>query len=324
MLVVLIHALLLGLLPIGVGDGWRGAVRRPVQLRTIEMPVPPPAATPAPRPAPRPAPGPTPAPDVQKAAPPAAAAARAAGQAEPIGPEPASTPALAEAPPAPDAGGTPVPVYPTRLPPATRLRYDLRRGTLGGSAELAWRPAAERYELTIDSALSSTSIGSASHGGFDAAGIAPERFVDRRRGRDVRAANFRRDSGRITFSGPQVEYPLLPGAQDRLSWMLQLPAIVEADPARFAPGAKIAIFVTGTRGDGDVWVFEVEAVEAVDVPAGRVDAALHLRREPRRPYDTRVDIWLDPARGHLPVRLRLGSPPTSDTTEFVLREQTPL
>ena len=30
--------------------------------------------------------------------------------------------------------------------------------------------------------------------------------------------------------------------------------------------------------------------------------ALQLRREPTRPYDTRVEVWLDPARQHLPVR----------------------
>ena len=42
--------------------------------------------------------------------------------------------------------------------------------------------------------------------------------------------------------------------------------------------------------------------EALELPAGAVARALQLRREPTRPYDTRVEVWLDPARQHLPVR----------------------
>ena len=37
-----------------------------------------------------------------------------------------------------------------------------------------------------------------------------------------------RDIGRITFSGPSLEYPLFPGVQDRLSWIAQLAAIAQA------------------------------------------------------------------------------------------------
>jgi len=58
--------------------------------------------------------------------------------------------------------------------------------------------------------------------------------------------------------------------------------------------------------------------EAMDTPAGPVTDALHLRRESRRPYDMQVDVWLDPARGHLPVRVRLALPPAGGATEFML------
>ena len=74
-------------------------------------------------------------------------------------------------------------------------------------------------------------------------------------GREQRAVNFQHEAGRITFSGPQLQLPLLPGAQDRLSWMLQLPAVLEAEPALRVPGSEVLIFVAGTRGDGQVWTF---------------------------------------------------------------------
>ena len=328
LLVLWLHALLLGLLPFGVGGGWRGDVKHPLQVRQIVLP------------APEPVPQPAPPPPVAEAPPPPAAVARAASQPElPVpapapelaAPEPLAAPELPPSAAAPlaalpplsaaEGGGQTLPVYPTRLPPAALLRYDLKRGALGGTGELAWRPADGRYQLSMEgTAFGLNVIGWVSQGGFDAAGIAPERFVDRRRGRDLRAANFQRDKGRITFSGPQVEYPLVAGAQDRLSWMLQLPAIVEAEPAKFVPGVRIAMFVVGARGDGDVWTFSVEAMEGLELPAGRVEGALRLRREPRKPYDTLVEVWLDPARSHLPVRVRMSVPQTDDAYEFLLRE----
>ena len=81
------------------------------------------------------------------------------------------------------------------------------------------------------------------------------------------------------------------------------------------------MFVAGTRGDGELWTFSVLGRETIDTEAGPVPDALHLRRLPSRPYDPQVDAWLDPARHHLPVRLRFQAPGSG--TEFTLRQQTP-
>lgn len=214
----------------------------------------------------------------------------------------------------------PPPTYRTRVPPSTLLLYELRRGALTGEGELRWQRGADAYEMAIEGSVFGFQVLSqASRGGFDAAGLAPLRFVDRRRGRDVLAANFQRDRGLITYSGSSAEYPLLAGAQDRLSWMVQLAAIVEADPARWRPGQHVEMLVTGSRGDADVWTFTVTGRDAVDIVGARLDRTLALRREPRKPYDTRVEIWLDPGRHHLPARIRLSSDRGGDALEFVLR-----
>jgi hypothetical protein len=225
------------------------------------------------------------------------------------------------APPSPPSGDVSLPVFPTRMPPPVLLRYELRRGALSGTGELTWRPAEGRYQMTMEGTVFGVNaIGWVSQGRLDAHGIAPERFVDRRRGRDAKAANFQRDKGLITYSGVPAVYGLVPGAQDRLSFMLQLSAIIDAAPAKFGAGAQIPLFVTGARGDADVWTFTVESVDAINVPAGRVPGALHLRREPRKPYDTRAELWLDPARSHLPMRVRLSSAERDEVTDFLLRE----
>ena len=157
-----------------------------------------------------------------------------------------------------------------------------------------------------------------SEGRIDRHGLAPLRFTDQRLNRSPRVASFDRVAGRISYAGRDTVVPLPPGAQDRLSWMVQLPAVLLADPALQQPGRKVLLFVSGARGDTDVWTFEVQGRESLDLPAGRVRDALQLRRLTDEPGDTRAQAWLDPARGLLPVRVRFSSADGQDVTEFLL------
>jgi hypothetical protein len=227
---------------------------------------------------------------------------------------------LAPAPPVP-ADDAPVPVYATRLPDPALLHYRLQRGDVVGSGSLHWHSADGAYALRLHTAWPGRpATGLASRGLLDADGMAPLRHADLKREREQRAVNFEREAGRITFSGPQARYALRPGAQDRLSWMIQLPAIVQADAALARDGAGITLFVAGTRGDAEPWRFEVLGREALALPAGEVAQALLLRREPTRPYDTRVEVWLDPQRQHLPVRARFTTLPGGSVLELLLAE----
>ncbi len=218
-----------------------------------------------------------------------------------------------------------LPVYPTRLPAATRLSYELRRGLLTGSGQLSWLPAADgSYEARLEGgAFGQALLAQASRGRIDAHGLAPERFTDRRRSRGEQAANFQRAAGKISFSGPSVVYPLPAGAQDRVSWLIQLGAVLAADPALQRAGSRLQMFVVGARGDADVWTIVVQGQEDIALPAtgSAAIATLRVLRTPRRPFDTQAEAWLDPARGFLPVRLRLSTPDSGDATEFVLAPQ---
>ena len=298
--VLLTHGLLLhALLP--APAAWALVAQRGpvVALRLIVLrasePVPALAAA-APAPRPRalpaaPAPMPMPMPMPMRAQPPSQEAAAAV-------PEPAAAQSAA------------LPVYATRLPEAASLHYRMQRGDSVGSARLQWQREAGDYLLRLDTHWpGQVEAGSASRGLIDSEGVAPVRHAELRRSREVRAANFQREAARITFSGPQLEYALPPGAQDRLSWMIQLPGVVAADATLARAGASVTLFVVGTRGDAEPWRFEVLGAEPLQLPAGEVPQALRLRREPTRPYDTRVEVWLDPARQHLPVRVLLTTLP---------------
>ncbi len=148
-----------------------------------------------------------------------------------------------------------------------------------------------------------------SQGHVVATGLQPERFSDKRR--SERAAHFDHIQNRIRFSNNAPDADLLPGAQDRLSVILQLAGLLNARPEAYAAGQSIAIPVAGTSGS-EVWRFQVQGLTSLDLPAGSV-IARHLVREPREPHDIRVDIWLAPGLGHLPVRIRL----TQDSGDVV-------
>jgi hypothetical protein len=263
--------------------------------------------------------------DVPSIAPPAPAAPFALAATPPVDrsdPQPAD--ADGEPPPASMAGTRPPPVYATRMPDPARLRYALRLGVgtaaRQGEATLTWQHDGAGYHLELVAEdHGAPLVAQNSSGAFDAAGLAPERFTDRRRSRRSRAASFQRDSGRITFGGSRIEQPAWPGVQDRLGWIVQLAAIARA-AGRVPP--EVAMFVVDARGAGEVWTFSSQGTETIDGPAGPV-AAARLLREPRHRFDWRIETWLDPAAGFWPVRLRMSLPGSGAVFELDLQGAQP-
>jgi hypothetical protein len=276
------------------------------------------AETPAPARAPavavRVVDGPAPAPAVAETP-----AAPAAPVKRTTGTKPVAEPHKITAPTATDA-----PVYRTRIPPSTVLRYAISRGPWSGNGELTWELLdGNRYHARLEGRVAGIKVLTQdSTGLIDNAGVAPVRFTDERRGKSVMAANFQRSAGKITYSGPSNEYNLVPGTQDRLTWMVQIGAIAAADPKGVAAGKRISMYVTGARGDADVWTFQAIGVE--NVPIGGVSvSAIKLVREPRKVNDTLVEVWLDPQLHHLPVRARMTNQPEGETFELLRRPSDP-
>jgi len=202
-------------------------------------------------------------------------------------------------------GDEPPPVYRTQLPPPVTLHYQLRRGSLGGTAQIRWQPGSDSYRLVLEAQVAGIAmLKQTSEGGIDATGLAPVRFLDQRARRSAVAANFRREDGRVTFSGARAEWPLFPGSQDRLSWMIQLAGVAAAAPDRLVAGGTIAMVVVGARGDASVWTFRYAGRDTIETASGTVHG-VKLVREARSAYDTSADIWLDPDRSYLPAHATL-------------------
>lgn len=195
---------------------------------------------------------------------------------------------------------------PVRLPPPSRLAFDVngqaKKFTYHARAELLWQHDGSRYEARQE--LSAFLVGSRAQrsvGAITAQGLLPERFSDR--SRSEQAAHFDYAKGRVTFSANTPEAPMGPGAQDRLSVFIQLGALLAADPGRFVPGTQVTLTTVSARS-ADRWTFTIEGPETLDLPVGPTPA-LKLQRLPRKDYDQKAELWVAPALGYLPVRIRL-------------------
>jgi hypothetical protein len=265
--------------------------------------------------------------------PPAESVAAANPGAEPPPPSPAppSPPAAASAEATTEAGvdirapgGGPGPAIstaapPVRLPAPTRLAFDVtgqaKKFAYSASAELLWQHDGSRYEARQE--ISAFLLGKRtqrSAGNITAQGLQPERFSDR--SRSEQAAHFDAAKGRVTFSANTPDAAVSAGAQDRLSVFIQLGALLAADPARFVPGTEIALTTVSARS-ADRWTFTIEGTETLDLPAGPTPA-LKLQRLPRKEYDQKAELWVAPALGYLPVRIRI-TQANGDFADLLLR-----
>ena len=192
------------------------------------------------------------------------------------------------------------------LPGSAELKYKatgLSKGlTYHASTELAWFHDGSSYNTRMT--LSAFLVGSfvwSSAGQVTPEGLAPTRFSEKRRS-EV-AAHFEPDKGQIIFSANTPTAPWIKGAQDRATVFIQLAGMLAGNPAAFPPGSSISLYTVGPRS-ADLWTFVVEALEPISLPAGDMPA-LKLTRKPRSEYDNKVELWLAPSLGYLPVRSKV-------------------
>lgn len=208
---------------------------------------------------------------------------------------------------------------PARLPPPTRLAFDVsgqaKKFAYNARAELLWQHDGSRYEARQE--ISAFLVGSRTQrsvGAITAQGLLPEKFSDK--SRSEQAAHFDYAQGRITFSANTPLAPASPGVQDRLSVFIQLGALLAADPGRFVPGTQITLTTVSARS-ADRWTFTIEGPETLDLPSGATPT-LKLQRLPRKDYDQKAELWVAPALGYLPVRIKL-TQANGDFADLLLR-----
>lgn len=258
---------------------------------------------------PPPAPKPVPLPPKPKPHPRRIHHAEPAQETPAVQPVPADT-AAADAPAAPQppaaAPAPPAEPAPPPAPPAPpwpshgRLRYVVTYGNGGfviGETVQEWQMDGGHYVIRSVAEprglarLRGSTRTQVSEGEVTPAGLRPQTFRDQREGRDAEVATFDWAAGQIGFSGGRAPGRLADGAQDMTSVFYQLAWLV--------PRQDVDIAVaTGSRVGR--WTFEWIGEEQLELPSGSL-ATLHLRT--RSDGDT-TEVWLAPALGGLPVRIR--------------------
>jgi hypothetical protein len=190
-----------------------------------------------------------------------------------------------------------------QLPAPVRLKYAVQANKFPFSlnAELLWQHDGTGYNARLAFNAFGQSRVQTSQGDVGPQGLAPTRFSDKYR--SELAAHFNRDTGKITFSANTPDAPLMAGAQDRLSVLVQLATLIASNPEGYPQATNITLQTVGPR-EASPWLFTVQAPEALTLPGGQ-QTALKLVRLPRRDYDQKVEVWLAPALGYLPARIRI-------------------
>lgn len=230
---------------------------------------------------------------------------------EPVVPPPLETPA---APASPSASSpAPAPALPPWLaqakfvwPAPVLLNYELSGTSKGvrytASASISWKQQDNSYQLRHDiQAFLFGKRSQTSAGQMGATGLLPTRFGDQFR--QEQAAHFDRAKGLLIYSANTPSQAIEEGAQDRVSLFVQLAAAMAGTPDLRSLGQTLSFQVVSAK-QAEVWTFAVLGNEKVTTPLGDLDS-LKLHRVPRNEYDQKIDMWLSPAHGYLPARIRI-------------------
>jgi hypothetical protein len=136
-------------------------------------------------------------------------------------------------------------------------------------------------------------------------------------GAERRSVNFQREAQLVTWSASERQQALPAGLQDRVSWLVQLAAVLNAEPTLRQPGQRLELWVAGLRGELYAWRLEVRGGVALPLADGRSLPTLHLVHEPLRPWAPRIELWLDPQMGHLPAKLSFAGRPPLEPLELL-------
>ena len=230
--------------------------------------------------------------------------------AAPDAPPPAETPVLAPVPAPVTADTLAAPPWLTQArfvwPQPVKFQYDVVGESKGlrfnASGELLWQHDSVNYQMKLD--ISHMLLGSriqTSVGQLGPQGLQPKRFGEKNK--QELAAHFEREKGQVVFSANSTPQALQVAAQDRLSLFAQLAALLAGSPELRQPGQQLSFQIVSSKS-AELWSFQVADSELLNLPAGKL-TALKVSRLPLQNHDQTADMWLSPAHGYLPVKVRI-------------------
>ena len=223
-------------------------------------------------------------------------------------PAPTSATEPPPAPQAPQAPAAPPWLAQARFvwPAPVLLNYELSGTSKGvkytASASISWKYQDSSYQVRHEiKAFLFGNRSQTSAGQMGVTGLLPTRFGDQFR--QEQAAHFDRAKGILIYSANTPSQAIEEGAQDRVSLFVQLAGAMAGTPSLRAEGQQFGFQVVSAK-QAEVWSFAVLGPEKIKLPLGEVDS-LKIHRIPRNEYDQKLELWLSPAYGYVPARLRI-------------------
>lgn len=190
------------------------------------------------------------------------------------------------------------------VPPSGDLQYDtFYNGVQNAPGTIHWSFDGQHYDMSLSVGVPFVGrFGWESRGHVDAFGLAPEQYIERRSHRPANVTVFNRADKQIAFTRTGATLALPDGAQDRLGVIMQLVSLVRGNPEAYRAGVTREFYVAD-NDSGETWPVMTMGDEIVQTSRGFVNAR-HFMRMPRHAGDKRrIDVWLAPSLGWLPVRL---------------------
>jgi hypothetical protein len=244
------------------------------------------------------------------------------GAATPSGDTPPAPPPVAPAPPAARPVDAVLEYRVTALDPKKPDQSLVGNGTLSFHSDADHYRAALLARVTFVF-VSLTVMSSESSGIVGSDGLEPEHYSETPRNKPTSTATFKRDvngSSLVSFSQGGEVASAAPGAQDRLTVLLQVGALMQANSALKQAGARFSIPVAGLKGNVEAWNFAVQGLEAVHADTGTAEG-WHVSRVLRPGSNDRgIEVWVSNQMPSIPLRVRY-SEPDGSTIDLLLASQ---
>ncbi len=189
-----------------------------------------------------------------------------------------------------------------RLAASTLIEYQVRSNQFPYRLDgrLQWQKKGARYQAQLDYSLMGKTRSQSSQGRIGLQALQPEKFVDHK-GKDLTVVFAPSADSAMLPSGAKLA--LQPGAQDRLSVLLNLGALAASQPQAFQPGRRLSLQTVSAAG-ADIWTWVCHGSEELTLPGGKLSAQKWVRAA-RQADDQRLEVWLAPALGYLPARMTI-------------------
>lgn len=204
------------------------------------------------------------------------------------------------------ATATPAQNLPTliadRLAGSTVVNYQVRSNKFPYQlqGELRWVRNGLRYRAELSYSLLGQKRGQSSQGLIGDQGLLPERFVDHK-GKD-QIVQFDLAKRSATLANGQA-LGLQPGAQDRLSVLLNLGALVASNTQGPHAQHQLTTQTVGAAG-ASAWTWVLVGSERLDLPGGSLQTQ-KWSRQVGSDSKHGLDVWFAPALGYLPARIKI-------------------